>query len=258
MRFTFPTLTDTIVFKTELYATFEKGKLIGHLREDPMRMYIAVITTMLAALSMLLANGLAQTPQKSSTLTIAGHPGEARLLLVNGKSYIDIEELARLTQGTLSFKSNQTTLTLPTSNRDVPALVPHANAGFSRAFIQASIEEVSVIREWQIAIVKAVGTNSPVPVDWISAQQRQAEKNLALASAAATTDSDRGTYTMLSAELNHMQILSERYLAIRKQDGFISPDSFNSSSLEDQIMSCAQGIVSMTESHEFHDQPACH
>jgi hypothetical protein len=251
-------LTGTVVCKIELYAAFEKGQLIGHLREDPMRMNIAVITTMLAVLPMLLASGLAQTPQKSSTLTIAGHSGEAHLLLVNGKSYIDIEELARLTQGTLSFKSNQTTLTLPSPNRDVPVLVPHANVGFSRAFIQASIEEISVIREWRIAIINAVGTNSPVPVDWISAQQRQAEKNLALASATAATDSDRSAYAMLSVELNHMQTLSERYLAIRKQDAFISPDSFNSSSLEDQIMSCARGLVSMTESHEFKDLPACH
>jgi hypothetical protein len=234
------------------------GRLTGYVQEYPMKMNIAVITTMLAALPILLANGLAQTPQKSSTLAVSGHSGEARLLRVNGKSYIDIEELARLTQGTLSFKSNQTTLTLPSSSRDVPALAPHANIGFSRAFIQASIEEVSVIREWRIAIVNAVGANSPVPVEWMSAQQRQAEKNLALASAAAATDSDRGTYTMLSAELNHMQTLSEHYLAIRKQDAFISPDSFNSSSLEDQILSCARGIISMTESHEFQDQPACH
>ena len=128
---------------------------------------------------------------------------------------------------------------------------------FSRAFTQASIEELGVIREWRIAIVNAVGNNSPLPDGWISTQHRLAEKNLALASAATTTDSDRSAYTMLSAEFNHMQTLSELYLAIRKQNTFISPDEFNSNSLEDQILSCAQGFVSMMESHELQDQSAC-
>jgi hypothetical protein len=55
-----------------------------------------------------------------------------------------------------------------------------------------------------------------------------------------------------------MRNLSESYLAIRKQATFISPDTFHSSPLEDQILNCARGFVSMTESHEFQDQPACH
>lgn len=119
---------------------------------------------MLATLPMLLASGIAQTPPKGSTLTIAGDPREAPLLQINGKSYIDIETLARLTQGTLSFKSNQTILALP-SDRDIPAPAPHASVGFSRAFTQASIEELGVIREWRIAIVNAVGSNSPASED---------------------------------------------------------------------------------------------
>jgi hypothetical protein len=221
-------------------------------------MNIAVIATMLAAFPMLLESGLAQTIQKNSILTIAGHSGEAHLLKINGKSYIDIETLARLTQGTLSFKTNQTILTLPLPDRDVSAPASHTNASFTRSFTQSAIEEISVIREWRIAIVNAVGTNSPAPLEWISAQQRLAEKNLALASAAAATDSDRGAYAMLSVELNHMRTLSEHYLAIRKQNTFISPDNFNSSSLEDHIRTCAQGLLSMTENHDFQDLPACH
>ena len=223
-----------------------------------MKMRTAVIATVLTAVGMLLANGRAQTPQKGSTLTIAGHPGEALLLQVNGKSYIDIETLARLTQGTLSFKTNQTILTLPPPDAAAPAPAPHAVAGFSRAFTQAGIEEMSVIREWRVAIVNAVRNNSPASEDWISTQHRLAEKNLALASAAASTDDDRSAYPLLSTEFNNMQSLSELYLAIRKQGTFISPDTFHSSPLEDQILSCARGFVAMTESHEFQDQPACH
>lgn len=249
-----------MVRKIEQPAELSNGKLTGIAGEHAMNMRIAAIAILLTALSMPMANGRAQTAQKGSTLTIAGHPGEAQLLQVNGKSYVEIETLARLTQGTLSFKANQTILTLPPSDRElqVPAPATHAVSGLSRAFIQAGIEEMSVIREWRRAIVSAVQTNTPLSEDWISAQHSLADKNLALASSAASTDDDRSASPMLSAEFNNMQSLSDLYLALRKQAAAISPDTFHSGPLEDQILNCAQGFVSMTESRAFQDQRACH
>jgi hypothetical protein len=223
-----------------------------------MKMIIAVIAAVLAVPLMLPANANAQAPQNASTFTITGHAGEAQILQVNGKSYVEIETLARLTQGTLSFKANRTVLTLPPSDATEQASTPPAKAGFSRAFTEAGIEDMGVIREWRIAIVNAVQNNAPVSEDWVSTQHRLAEKNLALASAAASTDDDRSAYPLLSAEFNNMQTLSDLYIATRKQAAFISPDTFHSSPLEDQILSCARNFVSMTESHEFQDQASCH
>src|ERR1700721_448713 len=98
-----------------------------------MNLRIGGIAIMLAPLPMLLTNGPAQTLQKGSTLTIAGHPGEAQLVQVNGKSYIDIETLARLTRGSLSFKANQTIPSLPPSDPEVQTPAPHTRAGFPKA-----------------------------------------------------------------------------------------------------------------------------
>jgi len=223
-----------------------------------MKLTIPVIATTLTALLMLPAQGSAQTTHKAAILTIAGHAGEAQLLQLNGKSYIEVETLARLTQGTLSFKGNQTILTLHATDAEAQASAPRAKAGLSRAFIQAGIEEMSAIREWRNVIVTAVANNSPVAEDWVSTQHRLAEKNLALASAAVSTDDDRSALPLLSAEFSNMQKLSDLYIAMRNKAAFISPDEFHNGPLEDQIMNCAQGFVSMTESHEFQDQPACH
>ena len=223
-----------------------------------MKMIIAVIATVLAGPLISPANARAQAPQNASTFTITGHAGETQLLQLNGKSYIDLETLARLTQGTLSFKANRAVLTLPPSDATEQASPPPAKPGFSSAFTVAGIEEMGVIREWRIAIVNAVLNNTPVSEDWVSTQHRLAEKNLALASVAASTDDDRSALPLLSAEFNNMQTLSEQYIALRKQAAFISPDAFHSTPLEDQILSCARSFVSMTESHEFQDQPSCH
>jgi hypothetical protein len=140
----------------------------------------------------------------------------------------------------------------------VQAPAPPAKPGFSKAFTDAGIEEMGAIREWRIGIVNAVQNNTPMPEGLVSTQQRLADKNLALASSAASTDDDRSAFPLLSAEFNNMQKLSDLYIATRKQAAFISPDSFGNAPLEDQILSCAQNFVSMTESHEFQDQPSCH
>jgi len=223
-----------------------------------MKMILAVLVTVSTALLTLPANSDAQAPPKAPIFTIAGHTGEAQLLQVDGKSYIEIETLALLTQGTLSFKTNRTILTLPSSGSEVQEPAPPVKVGFSTAFIQAGIEEMSLIREWRIAIVNAVESNSPASIDWIAGRQRLTDKNLALASAAVSTDDDRSAYPLLTAEFNSMQKLSDAYLAKRKQAAFISPDTFNNGPLEEQILSCARGFVVMAQSHEFQDQPACH
>jgi hypothetical protein len=222
-----------------------------------MKKIIFVMAAILTALLMLPTNGSSQSPQKATTFIISGHTGEAQILQLNGKSYVEIEALTRLTKGTLSFKANQTTLTLPPSDSGGQASAPHAKAGFSTAFVQAGIEEMSVIREWRIAIVNAVQNNTPVSEDWVSAHHRLADKNLSLASSAASTDDDRSAFPLLTAEFNNMQKLSELYLTLRKQASVISPDNFDIA-LEDQILSCARGFVTMTESHEFQDQASCH
>jgi hypothetical protein len=223
-----------------------------------MKKIFPILAAMLTALSMLTENVRAQTPQTASTFSVAGDAGEAPILGINGRSYIDIEALARLTHGSLTFKNNRTTLTLPGSIAGSQASAPHPSTGLSRAFVQSGIEELSSIREWRSAIFNAVQNNNPVSDDWISAHHHQAEKNLSLASAAASTDDDRSACTLLSAEFNNMQKLSDLYLAMRKQASFISPDTFNNDSLEAQILNCAKGFVSMTESREFLDQADCH
>ncbi|MGD0940947.1 MAG: hypothetical protein ABR905_14665 [Terracidiphilus sp.] len=222
-----------------------------------MKTTMAVIAMILTSLLLLSANGSAQTLKKGSTLTIAGYPGEAQLVEINGKSYVDIQTLALITKGTLSFKANQTILTLHTATAEAQPSAPPAKPGLSRAFIQAGIEELSVIREWRSQIVNAVQTNTPLDADGIASRHRLAEKNLALAAAAVSSDDDRSAYPLLTAELNNMRKLSDAYLAMRQQAAFISPQSFGNGALEDQILSCAQGFTSMIESHEFQDQGAC-
>ena len=49
--------------------------------------------------------------QQNPTLSVTGRPGQIPVVQMNGKSYVDVEALARLTNSSLSFKGNQVILT---------------------------------------------------------------------------------------------------------------------------------------------------
>ncbi len=61
--------------------------------------------------SVVCASSVAQT--QSTVLTVAGHGGTAPIIQRNGRSYVDVESLARMTRGTLGFQANRMVLTLP-------------------------------------------------------------------------------------------------------------------------------------------------
>jgi len=70
---------------------------------------------MLVALLVLPGLAWSQDAQQNLTLIVAGQPGQIPILQVNGKSYVDIDALARLTNSSVSIKGNEVILTPPGS-----------------------------------------------------------------------------------------------------------------------------------------------
>jgi hypothetical protein len=222
--------------------------------EDGMNAKLVTIMMMLTGLMAIAGDCQAQTTQQHGTLAVKGYPGTAPLIQVDGRSYVNVTTLAQLTEGTLSYSGDQVTLTFPS----MPEGAAPAKQGFSKQFLQAGIEAMSVVREWRIAIVNAVQNNYPISEDSVAAQQRLAERNLRLASTAASTDDDRSAVPLLTAEFKNMQKLSDRILAKRRKATYISPKSLNNDPLDQQILSCAQSLETMAANNAFQDTSACH
>jgi hypothetical protein len=214
--------------------------------------------------AVLLMEGLAlsQTAQQSGTLTVAGHSGEAPVIQANGRSYVDIETLARLTSGSLSFNGNQIKLTLPGGTADTTRTVPpdshSAKAGFSKDFLRASIEAMAEIREWRSALDNAVQYGFPVGNNWIAGYQGAASTAIRLASVAASTNADRSASQLLNNVYANMQKLSDKMLAARKNMNYIAPDALLKDPLDQKILACARSLASMAASGQFQDDSSCH
>ena len=78
---------------------------------------------------------LPQVPRQSGTLTVTGYPGQVPVIQVNGRSYVELESLARLTSSSISFRAKQIILTLPASAGNTAAPEKNQPVGFSKEFL---------------------------------------------------------------------------------------------------------------------------
>ena len=85
----------------------------------------------LLLLSLIFLVSVSALAQQNLTLIVAGQPGQIPILQMNGKSYVDIDALARLTNSSVSIKGNQVILTPAGSAPSTPpaASEPSTPAG---------------------------------------------------------------------------------------------------------------------------------
>ena len=104
---------------------------------------------LLIAMTLLLMVVLAtaQTQRQREVLSIHGYAGQAKIIRSQGRAFVDLLDLARITNGSLNFEQDRIILTLAPSGASEPP-GSAAQSGFSPAFRRAAIEAMASIREW--------------------------------------------------------------------------------------------------------------
>lgn len=213
---------------------------------------------LMLTLLILPALAIAQSIQGRRTLIVNGQPGEAPVIQIEGHWYVELESLVRIVNGSLAFRENQITLTLPASaSSTTPAGGQLVSAGFSRDFLRAGIEQMAAVREWRIALSNAIQNGYPVSESWIASYRGQASQNLSMASVAATTEADRNAFQLLSNEFNNMKKLTDRFLQASKSMQYVSPDALKNDPLDQKILACAHSLASMAASNQYVDDGSC-
>jgi hypothetical protein len=223
--------------------------------KPPGTILILVMVMIVPALALCRA---AQEPQK---LIVNGQPTQITVVQMNGHSYVDLEALARAANGSLSFNGDQVSLTLPNAG-STPSPAPAsanlaANSDFSKSFMRAGIEQMTIIREWRTALANAVQNGFPITEDWLSAYRSQATTALRLSFVAISTDSDRNAYGLLNSEFENMKLLSNNYVAIRQSMNFIAPDALENDPLNQKIINCGHSMAAMAANGQFVDDGSC-
>jgi hypothetical protein len=218
-------------------------------------------TMLLAVLLIVPALALCRAAQAPQTLIVNGQPTHISVVQMNGHSFVDLEALARAANGSLSFNGNQITLTLPGTG-GTPAPPPASanlasNSEFSKGFMRAGIEQMTIIREWRTALANAIQNGFPITEDWLSTYRNQATTALRLSFVAISTDSDRNAYRLLNSEFDNMKLLSNKYVAMRQSMQFIAPDSLANDPLNEKILDCAHSMAAMAANGQFVEDGSC-
>jgi hypothetical protein len=197
----------------------------------------------------------AHAAQANRTFTVAGHSGEIPVAEMGGRSYVEIEALTRLANGSLSYSGNQIIMTLPSSNAHVSST---STLGFTKEFLMAAIEQMSVIREWRSTLIGAVQRGFPVTNDWMTTFSERAQHNLRLVSVAASTESDKNALQLLTNEFNNMKQLSNRFVEANRSRIYVHTDALENDPLDRRILNCGHSLAAMASSGQFVDDGSCH
>jgi hypothetical protein len=227
---------------------------------------------LLAALSFLLLPSvtLAQRDQQLRVLVIDGHPGQADVIQKEGRAYVDLQSLAEITNGSLTFKENRIILSIRgtdtgRSAAEVPADPIHSPAndtGLSQDFMRAGIEDFATMREWASTMAYAVQNGYQITEEWAASYRERAANSLSLASAAASTGADRQALQLLTNEFEAVREWSDKLVEAKKSMDTakyaLSPNALRDEALSQKIISCGRFLAKMLGSSSFQDDPSCH
>src|SRR5208283_2057591 len=220
---------------------------------------------MLGTTLLMVAMAMAQSQREREALSVQGYQGQASIIRYQGRVFVDAQALAQITNGSLSFEKNRIILTLPRPDGSSSSGDAHTS-GFSRPFIKAAIEAMASIREWGGTLQAVVQNGYPVgnttAGNTIMAFEGRAADSVALASAAASTDSDYRGLELLKNEFNNVQAWADGYAKARSSlsaaDLSMSESQLNNDSEAQKIIHCGQFLAQMFASGNFQDDAACH
>jgi hypothetical protein len=217
------------------------------------------IQTLVMLVAILLLPLLVLVAQETSSFLIEGPQGQTKVIQVQGKNYVEVDEFARITGGSLRFLGNQIILSLPGSDTPAHAAqsAPQPAAGLSKPFLTAGIETMREILEWHAALKNAIERGYPLSDTWFGNYRRQIRSSLAQTQAAVSSDLDQKAFPLLTNEFNTMNALTDEYLKITVSRDYIAPHSLNSDPLDQKLLSCWQSLASMASSNQFVDDGSC-
>jgi len=208
----------------------------------------------------------AQTQRQGETFSIQGYMGRANVIRIQGRAFVDVQDLARITKGALTIKEDRIILTLAPGDASEPAPDTARKSGFSPAFTRAAIEAMASIREWggtlQVVVENGYPVGKAMAGNSIRAYEGRAADSVALAAAAASTESDYRGLELLRNEFNNLRAWAESFVNARNEMRAVNLTTSEHPLKDDdeaqKMMHCGQFLAQMFAGGTFEDDAACH
>jgi hypothetical protein len=206
---------------------------------------------------------LAQTPP-DRTLYVNGKP-MGTVTQVGGHSYVDIDTLAQITNGTVTIDPNRVLLNIPapesSPNSNAASPPPSQPLALSKDFARAAIAELAEMREWRGAIGIILTFGVPVVGTWPQDYHDRVQTDLAQVALAATTAGDHDALQLLNNQFRNLEQWANDIVSARQAmdaTKTVDPNYMQNDPLLAKISSCGTFLSSMLVSGVFSDNASCH
>jgi len=222
-----------------------------------------MLSSLAAIPLMLLTSSVAsQDHYKQRALVINGHTGTAMVYQIDGKTYVDLQTIARSANGSTSFSGDKIILTITAGNSAASHSADHvAVPGMSTDFMKAAIQDLSLLTEWSDTLAHAIQRGVPGDGSRLVVFHDRAADGLRLAKVAASNAEDEDALRLLTNHYNTVSKWSDKLVAERKSMSTgkysIDPNALANDETYQKITGCAKFLGNMLPSGQFHDNRAC-
>jgi len=215
-------------------------------------------TLLFIGFTLSLATALFAQRASDIKLLVNGKVINAAVWQVDGRSYVDVETLARITNGSVKVEPNQILLTIPDSGLDAAA--PQNTLGLSKGFASEAVTALAEMKEWKGALGTMVTFGLAVDGTWAQTYRDQVEASIARASVAAMTGSDRSALQLLNNQFAHLAKWESDFIAERKAlNGAktVDANAIQNDPALTKISNCGRFLNTMLVSRTFADNASC-
>lgn len=210
------------------------------------------------AVALLLVGAFSAQRVPDKKLIVNGMTTGMAVLQIDGHSYVDIETLAQITNGSIKSEPDRIVLTIPSSSSGVVAA--QTEQGLSKPFASAAIATLAEMKEWRGALGTLVTYGLAVDGTWTQIYHQRVETSIEQASVAASTDSDRNALQLLNTQFANLARWESVVTAERRDlNGArtVAPNSLQNDPVLTKFSSCSKFLSTMLGSGLFADNSNC-
>jgi hypothetical protein len=204
--------------------------------------------------------GVAQAQQHAErTLEVNGHTGKAIVYDIYGKSYVDLESLAKIANGSLSFHGDGIVLHLPAEGA-----VSHEQprtAGMTNDFTKASLQVLASLKDWTHTLSHELQSGLASHSSSLAALRNKAADQLRFATLNASNESDEHALRLLTLHFNQLDNWNNKLAGERKKldmaKYYSNPNALATDESYRRITTCEDFLGTMLPSGHFQDSHAC-
>lgn len=217
------------------------------------------------AFLILLGVAVSQSSHKTRTLVINGHRGDAIIYQIDGKSFVDLETLVRVANGSMSFQNEQIVLTLPTASEGTPSAPDNLHAaspGLSPDFMREAVQTLATMKDWTNTLAYAASKGVPGDGSRLVVFHDRAGEALRLSKVAASSSADQSALLLLTNEFNSVSTWNDKLIHERKSMDTgkysMSENALSTDQNYQKIIACGKFLGIMIPSGQFQDDYSCH